>query len=129
MNNRPMYETAAALMASEISDKVKGLDAVEALKVAFKNAHNHWMFTEEQDQFKGAVGAVLINLKSGPEFDRVNDALRALGKLSALMGALQTGIPVDIEAMLKAQEEDPKVDLIPLNKMWCDVKFGREATV
>jgi len=122
---RPMYETAAALMATEFQDDFKGLDKAEdMLRVAFKKAYNHWMFSEEQDQFKGAVGAVLITLKSGPEFDRVNEALRQLSRASALISALQQGIPVDWDSMEKPDENAPPV--IPLNQLWCEVKWPKK---
>jgi hypothetical protein len=123
---KSMHETAALIIETECRDKLKGLTTAEdMLKVAFKTAHNHWMFPDEQDQFKGALGAVLITLKSGPEYDRLSESVRRLGKLSAMLNALQQGVPVDMEAMLKEQEEWPKVDIIPLNNLWCDVKFGR----
>lgn len=123
---KDMYETAAVMIEAECREKLKGLTKPEdMLAVAFKTAHNHWMFTDEQDQFKGAIGAVLITLKSGPEYERLVTSVKKLGQLSATLNALQQGVPVDMEAMLKAQEEEPKVDIIPLNNLWCDVKFGR----
>lgn len=126
--NRPMYETAAALMEAEIRDKVSGLTKAEdILEIAFKNGFNHWMFTEEQDQFKGAVGAALITLKSGPEFDRINHALRSLGRASALIHALQSGVPVDWDALEKSTDDPQPQEPIPLNQMWCDVKFPEKA--
>jgi hypothetical protein len=126
---RSQVELAACLIETECRDKFASLStAEERLGVAFKAAHNHWMFTDEQDQFKGAVGAVLISLKEGPEFEKVQKALRQLRKFSALLSALQAGIPVDTDAMLKQQEEEKdETPTIPLNKMWCDVKFGRAA--
>ncbi len=123
-----MYETAAVLMASEIREDLASLTKAEdMLRVAFKNAFNHWMFTDEQDQFKGAVGAVLLRLRTGPEYDRVNVALRSLSRFSAILNALQAGVPVDFEA-LNAQDDMPKADeVISLNQMWCDVKWPKDA--
>lgn len=123
---RSQVELAAALIETECRDKFVGhTKAEELLQIAFKAAHNHWMFTDEQDQFKGALGAVLITLKEGPEFERLQASIKKLGQLSAVLNALQQDVPVDMEAMLKTQEEEPKVEHVPLNKMWCDVKFGR----
>lgn len=124
---RSQVELAACLIEAECRDKFAKLTtAEERLGVAFRAAHNHWMFTDEQDQFKGAVGAVLISFKEGPEFEKVQKAARQLSKLSAFLGALQAGVPVDTDAMLRQQEEEKdETPTIPLNRMWCDVKFGR----
>ncbi|MDP9090303.1 MAG: hypothetical protein M3O26_16375, partial [Pseudomonadota bacterium] len=105
MNDR-MYETAAVIIEAECREELKGkTDAAEMMRIAFKTAHNHWMFTNEQDQFKGAIGAVLITLKEGPEFERLKQSVTQLGKLSAMLNALQQGIPVDMERMLEQQQE------------------------
>ena len=121
---RSQAELAACLIEAECRDKFVGLTTAEdLLKVAFKGAHNHWMFTDEQDQFKGAVGAVLITLKEGEEFERVEKSLRALSKVSGLLNALQAGIPVDWDALEKPDENEPPV--IPLNQLWCDVKWPK----
>jgi len=128
MNDRPMYETAAALIEAECRDNLAGLtNAEDMLAVAFKAAHNHWMFTNEQDQFKVAIVAVLITLKSGPEFDRVNFSLRSLRRVHSLLNALQSGVPVDWEALEKQSEDSDPQKPIPLNQMWCDVKWPERA--
>jgi hypothetical protein len=118
-----MYETAAALMEAELRDDLRGLTKAEdMLALAFRKAQNHWMFTEEQDQFKGALGAVLISLQSGPEFDRVQEAIKSLGRASAILNAIQQGVPVDFKEMEKAP-----ADVIPLIRMWCDAKWPQDA--
>lgn len=123
---RSNIELAAGLIEAECRDKFVGLTKAEdLLRIAFKAAHNHWMFTEEQDQFKGAVGAVLITLKEGEEFERVQKSFRALAKVSGLINALQAGIPVDWDAMEKPAEDEPPV--IPLNQLWCAVKWPKSA--
>jgi len=118
-----MYETAAVMIEAECRDDFQGLTTAEdLLRVAFKKAHRHWMFTDEQTQFKGALGAVLITLKEGPEFERVRESIESLGRASAILNALQQGVPIDFEAMQKGPE-----NVIPLNKMWCDVKWPEKA--
>lgn len=119
------YELAVTLMASEFKDELSKLEKAEdMLAVAFKRSRNHWMITDEQDQFKGAIGAVLSTLKSGPEYDRIVEAMQALGRASAVLNALQTGIPIDWTSLEKLQEEAPK-NYIPLNKMWNETREQR----
>lgn len=120
---RSMAETAACMIEAECRHDLEPLEKAEdMLAVTFKAANNHWMFTDEQDQFKGAIGAVLIRLKSGPEFERVERSLRALGKLSAMLNALQQGVPVDLERMLEEQKADDPATIIPLNKLWGEAR-------
>lgn len=126
---RSMAETAAGLIEAECRSELQSLTKAEdVLAVTFKAAHGHWMFTDEQDQFKGALGAALIHLKEGPEFQRVERSLRALGKLSALLNALQQGLSVDMEAMLEEQQRDKAAngEMLPLQKMWQAVKHPSE---
>jgi hypothetical protein len=115
------YELCAVLVESSCRELFTGItNAEELLRIAFKEAHNHFMYTDPETQFKGGVGAVLLTLKGGPEFDRVNEAIRHMGKLSALLHALQQGVPVDMDAMLKEQQEqgiDPS-RMLPLRKLW-----------
>lgn len=118
------YEMCAALVETEARELLAAATtAEEALRIAMGKANNHWMYLDEQTQFKGAIGAALIALKSGPEFERINKSVRALGKLSATLNALQQGIPIDLEAMLAEREADPDKDtIIPLNKLWDEVR-------
>lgn len=125
---RSNVEVAAGLIEAECREKLAAVStAEEALRIAFKAAHNHWMFTDEQDQFKGALGAALIRLKEGPEFERLQKSIRALGKLSAMLNALQQGVPVNLEAMLEEQEREKEdgIELIPLQKLWQEARASR----
>ncbi len=114
MGEARRYEMAALIMAGECKEKFAELTKAEdMLRVAFRCARNHWMFHDEQDRFKGAIGAVLITLKSGPEFERVQEAVRALGRFSAIINALQNGVSVGFDSM-----EATPADVIKLNAMW-----------
>ena len=119
------YEMCAVLIESEKREELRAAKtAEEVLDIAFCAAHNHWMYLDEQTQFTGAIGAALIALKEGPEFERVQRSVTALGKLSAMMNALQQGIPVDLEAMFKEKEAEPdQTPVIPLSKLWNDIRY------
>lgn len=116
------YELCAVMLRGECAVRFQHTEPVaEALlTVAFKAANGHWMFTDEQDQFRGAIGAVLMWLGSGPEFERLADSALALGRLSAAINALQAGVPVDLEAMATAAEDRPTP--IPLAKLWHEAR-------
>lgn len=119
------YELAAGLIEAECRTKLSPLTKAEdILAVTFKAARNHWMFTDEQDQFRGALGAALIHLKAGSEYVRLEKSVTALGKLSALLNALQQGLSVDMEAMLEEQQREKEAgfELIPLQRMWQDAR-------
>ena len=113
------YEMCAVLVEAECRDKLTTLTKAEdVLAITMKVAHNHWMYTDEQTQFKGGIGAALLHLESGEEFDRVNAALSQLGKVSALLHALQQCIPVNFEEI-----DIPKADsVIPLREIWNNAK-------
>ena len=49
------------------------------------------------------------------EKDRITRSSRALGRLSAVLAALQAGVPVDVESMAAEKRDD---DLLPLNPLW-----------
>lgn len=115
--SRNDFELAASLIEAEVRDKLAELKTAEdMLAVTFKAAKNHWMFTDDQTQFKGAIGAAMIGLGEGDERDRLTRSFQALSKASAVLAALQAGVPVDLEAM--AAERPAKEDVIPLAKMW-----------
>lgn len=120
--SRDIYQVGAALVESECRDSFVGItDAAELVKIAFKAARTNWMVTDEDQQFKSGIGAVLIALKEGPEFERVRRSVEETGKMGAMLNALQQGIPVDLEAMLAQQEAQTDRDsLIPLTKLWHD---------
>jgi hypothetical protein len=122
------YEMCAVLIESEKREELKAAKtAEEVLDIAFRAGHNHWMYLDEQTQFKGAIGAALIVLKEGPEFERVQRSVTALGKLSAIMNALQQGVPIDLEAMLKEKEAEPdQTPVIPLSKLWNDIRYASD---
>lgn len=79
----------------------------------------HWMFPGERYadlRFRGALAAVMLAEETTEdEKARVSNSLKQLRSLSALLN----GIPVDTEAMLKEQEENPP---LPLMTWWHEVK-------
>lgn len=89
-------------------------DIIERLKKAMKPCRNHWMETNEQNQFRSALAAAMLESNEADK-DRIGRSSRALNKLSAMLGALQQGVPVDIEAMAAEPRDE---DLLPLMDLW-----------
>jgi len=92
-------------------DKTASIE--DRLKKAMKLAKNHWLIVDEDEQFKSAVGAVLLKA-SEEERQIINQEMRILGALSAA----QAGIPVNIEAVLP---DDVKKSY-GLVKLWKETK-------
>lgn len=93
-------------------------DLEARLRKAMKAARNHWMVTEENEQFKGALAAALMETANEAEKDRLIRSARALNRVGALIQALQAGVPVDLESMAAEPKDD---DLLPLRKIWNEV--------
>lgn len=113
-------QVAATIIASELKeDLAKITDLEEALKFAFRKVQNHWMFTDQHDQFAAAVASVGLRFGiDSPEFERLRKASEAQKRATAVMNALQAGIPMDLETLAaQAESEGP---VIPLNRLWWD---------
>jgi|SRR3990167_11551313 len=89
------------------------IDAAETLidkfKAAFAIARNHWMVTDEDMQFKAAIGAVLITLdEDSDDYSRVLKEMRSLNTVAAML----SGIPVDFNQI------ETDYEPIGLIKLW-----------
>lgn len=115
-----MRTTATAMIEAELRDDLaKITDLEEALRFAFKKVQRHWMFTDQNDQFAAAVGAVGLRFGlDSPEFERLRKASEAQKRAAAIMNALQAGIPMDLESLASQAESEGPV--IPLNRLWWD---------
>ena len=87
MNDRLM-----SFVMTDAEQAIKPNDSLEdRLRCAMKAAHNHWMVTDENDQLRGAVAAVIHLSADQGEKDRLTKEFRALGVMSAAM----SGVPID----------------------------------
>ena len=116
-----MTEMVMVQIISAECQSIKESDLSERIRQCMRLAYGHWMTTEEEVQFKGALaGAMLLSDEKDTEL--IVDSLKPLKALSALM----SGVPVDMTRVL----EDVDLDkVIPLRKLWDDVKKeDRDAT-
>ncbi len=100
------------IVIAEAKSAAEGEDTLEdKLTAAMNSARNHWMVLDEDKQFRGAVGAVML-LVDDEDKHRLELEMKALNALSALM----SGVPIDIDTI--EVSDDP----IGLMKMWKDLK-------
>ncbi len=94
-------------------------DLTERVRKCMAASVNHWMATDEQDQFAGAVAGA-IALSDGDEREALEAAVAALNSISAAIG----GVPVNFEAMTEKREslKERGIQTIPLTKIWNEVK-------
>lgn len=89
------YKLAAGMIEAENREKLAAAEtAKEKLQIAFAGARNHWMFTDEECQLKGGIGAAMHHMNDDDK-SRVEAELRVLGAFSSAAG----GVPVDFAAM------------------------------
>lgn len=86
-------------------------DLTERIKVAMRHAKDHWMETNEEEQFKGALVAAM-DVSTEDEKDLITRSLQPMKILAAMM----SGVPVDFEAV------EMQDDLLSLQKFWHEVK-------
>lgn len=106
----------------EARDACKGEpDIMERLRKAMAATHGHWMETNENNQFRSALAAAMVE-SDEPEKDRIARSAKALNKVGAMIQALQAGVPVDMETMVSESTDD---DIIGLMGLWREVKGGK----
>lgn len=122
---KAMSDTLLALVAHDAREAIErsakeGGDFQAQALAAFSKVKGHWMVTDEDSQFKGAVAA----LYQVADEDQKEAIKRELDLLKALSAAMN-GVPVDFEAMLPVDFEamlpnpdEPKVEPIGLQKLW-----------
>jgi len=110
-------QIAMAEAKSDVEKAEGGL--LEKLKAAMKATHDHWMVTNEDEQFRAAIGAVMVFYGQGSEeFKRLEWEMGNLNRFSAALSASQVGVSVDFGSILDEQEYEP----IGLLKLWRDLR-------
>ena len=88
----------------------------ERLKKAMFVAKDHWMVTNDDMRFRGAVVAAYVDpLTTEEEKERITFTLDQLRTL----GAMTSGVPVDLD---RAFANPDKIQVVPLIKLWHEVK-------
>ena len=96
-----------AIVATEAKRDAEGIeDLEERAKACMKAAHGHWMVTNEDEQFSGAIAALMM-LSSDEEKERIEYAV----KISRALNAATSGIPVNFDELF-----DTEIEPLPLVK-------------
>jgi len=113
-----MSDVLISIVAAEARGAMpKDGDLKAKAEAAMRSAANHWMVLDPELQFKGALAALMLEYPEGsPEGDRVHAEVTAMRKLAGLIGALQSGVAVDFDAM--AAEPTPQFERIGLADLW-----------
>lgn len=90
-------------------------DLMKRLEKAMKATAGHWMETNQENQFKSAVAAAMLESPTD-ERDRIKRSFDGLAKVSAVLNALQSGVPIDFEKA--AEEVEQPKDLLLLMPLW-----------
>lgn len=110
-----MNNTTIIAMTEAVHAIPKDAPLEDQIRAAMNATRNHWMCTDETEQFKAAIGAVLQHYGEGsPEFARLGWEMRQIARLSAAM----SGVPVDWTA------DEPVFEPIGIMGMW---RAGRDS--
>lgn len=114
--------TEVHIVIAEITSRLDPESDLETrLRAAMALAKDHWMATNEDHQFRGAVGAVMLSYGPGtPEFTRIEHEMKVLQQMSMMMQAAQLGMSV---GCFDIDEHSPEP--IGLMGLWHDVKGGK----
>lgn len=86
---------------------------LENIKIAMKEAKNHWLVVNEEERFRSAIGAVLL-VANEEQKQILTDEMKGL----QIISALQSGIPVDIEAATQGLDTTKFFGLL---KIWKEI--------
>lgn len=99
----------------EIAGQISPTDDLETrLKSAMEKVRDHWMATEDDHQFRAAVGAVLLSYPpESDEFKRIQYEMRQLQRMQTIIQAAQLGMSVG-----RFDVPDDAPEVIGLLGMW-----------
>lgn len=109
-----MNEAGMMIIVSEAKGRAEGIqDFEEMARVCMDVAANHWMVTDENEQFRGALAAILTlaDNEYKPRVERTIELQKALS-------AAASGVPVDFGSALESSDIEP----VPLMKWWHEIK-------
>lgn len=116
-------EAEVSICATEAKHAAKNVEGhVETIRAAMRACVDHWMVLDEETQFLGAIGGVLLLADERGDEELRDRITRELAFLRSLSAATR-GVPVD---MGRAIDDVGNVDdMFGLRKMWDEVKAER----
>ena len=116
MNRFEQVRIASCLIEAAVREDLQVCkDVTSMFRLAFKDASEYLMSTDDDVRFKGGIGAVMLHLGTDhPEYKRIEIELEQLKTLSAAM----SGIPVDW-AQTPTMPDD--FEAIGIVKLWKEI--------
>lgn len=96
----------------------KHADPAVVFRHACEVAHNHYMITGEEMQFRCAIGVLIVTLLHHERHEEHRKVVEELRGLNAISAAMQ-GVPVDFAQL---HEEDGGRDWVGLVRIWQEVR-------
>lgn len=121
MGNLKEFSVQFTIALTEAQNAIKDDNTlIEQLKASMLVTHDHWMCTDENEQFKAAVGAVMLHYgQNSDEFVRLGREMKSLNKVSAALNAAQAGVSVDFNSILDAKGDE--YEPLGLLKLWREI--------
>lgn len=108
-----VIETLAALRRA--GDSLPALE--DKLQYAMKHMKDHWMVTNNFEQFQAAISAVLAYLKEDSEdFIRLKHEIDGIRQLNAYISAAQAGLDLQFD-----MGEKKDIKPVKIAEMWRDI--------
>lgn len=125
MNMAVLHISAPLVQAAAERVFEEGDDVEAKLRKCFEQCwddNNCWMVAEDDLRMRVGIGALMLHYgTSSPEYSVIARSLKAIQAL----GAVLSGVPVDIASMFGDDDDQPK--LIPLLPIYKEVKAVKEA--
>ncbi len=110
--------TLVAIVMTEAKAAGEGIEDFEEMcRACMTIAAEHWMVLDEDEQFRGAIAAILM-LADEEHKSRVKYTVKMLKGLNAAT----SGVPVYFEALV-----DFEVKMVPIVKWWQEIKHPEES--
>jgi hypothetical protein len=114
MNEGVLSISVSEIKAKLVNEKIEGLE--NQLKAAMKITKDHWLVTDESQQFKSAIAGVMaLYGPNSDEWDRLVWESKQIEKLNHMVTGAQLGIPINLEALT---EKNDTFEPIGLLAMW-----------
>ena len=108
------FELCARMIEAENREALSAAGSLEErIRIAMRAGAKHWMFTDDDSQFRGSLGAAMLS-STEDERDAIVRSLQPLQTLSAALN----GVPLDWDAVADGRESAP----LPLLKWWHEEK-------
>ena len=108
-----MDNTILIALAEAKSELSLENDLLQNIKDSMSACKNHWLVTDDDDQFRASVGAVMAFYGEGSdEYKRLKQEMKTLTQFSAMMTAQQAGLNVGFDGI------DVMENPIGLLKLW-----------